>query len=177
MSSGDELNEAASNSPSGHRRQERAHQRKRCRDCVKEAEANGTPVPRRKAPYPGPLCSTHARKRKSERRELTREQRWERIYGLSSEDYWAIHAEQDGVCPICRRATGTGRRRLSVDHCHKTGVVRGLCCQKCNLDILGFARDEIEFFERAISYLLHPPAVRAIGVRVVPDFQVEEDDE
>lgn len=161
----------------GNRNQDRSHQRKPCIDCVRESQANGLPLPRRKAPYPGPRCSTHARLRKSERRNITREQRWERIYGLSSDDYWAIHAEQNGTCPICQRATGTGRRRLSVDHCHKTGVVRGLCCQKCNLDILGWARDEIEFFERAIEYLLSPPAVRAIGVRVVPDFEPDEDDE
>jgi len=43
--------------------------------------------------------------------------------------------------------------------------------------VLGHARDEIEFFERCIDFLNSPPAVRAIGVRVVPDFEPDEDDD
>jgi hypothetical protein len=58
---------------------------------------------------------------------------------------------------------------LSVDHCHETGIVRGLLCQPCNRDVLGHARDDTEFFERCIEYLNSPPAVNVIGERIVPD--------
>ena len=90
------------------------------------------------------------------------------MYGISAEEYYAILELQGGVCYLCRRAKGISKA-LSVDHCHKTGVVRGILCSRCNADVLGHARDDIEFFERCIDYLNSPPAIRAIGVRVVPD--------
>lgn len=62
---------------------------------------------------------------------------------------------------------------MAVDHDHKTGMVRGILCARCNHDILGHARDEIEFFERAIEYLKSPPAISVIGVRIVPNH-IEE---
>jgi hypothetical protein len=46
---------------------------------------------------------------------------------------------------------------LSVDHDHKTLLVRGLLCRPCN-DLLGHARDDPEFFTRAKVYLEKPPA-------------------
>jgi len=168
------MNNAAENSPSGHRDQDRAHKRKPCIDCVKESQANGTPLPRRKAPYPGPRCHSHSRLKKAERKSITRAQRWQRLYGITEEEYYRILEEQGGVCALCRRANGRSKM-LSVDHDHDTGVVRGIICSHDNAAVLGHARDEIEFFERCIDYLNSPPAVRAIGVRVVPDHQPEEE--
>jgi len=44
-----------------------------------------------------------------------------------------------GVCQICKKAetaTKNGKiKPLSVDHDHKTGKVRGLLCQKCNMKV------------------------------------------
>ncbi|WP_174901051.1 endonuclease VII domain-containing protein, partial [Mycolicibacterium aichiense] len=63
----------------------------------------------------------------------------------------------------------TGKiKRLSVDHDHKTGIIRGLLCTMCNKYTLGWARDCIEFFKRAIAYLTSPPAVQVIGERIAP---------
>jgi len=95
------------------------------------------------------------------------------IYGIDASEYAAIMDEQNGACALCRRAKG-GKRALSVDHDHKTGVVRGCLCMPCNSRVLGWARDEIEFFERCIDYLNNPPAVRAIGVRIVPNFEPDD---
>lgn len=64
---------------------------------------------------------------------------------------------QGGKCFICQRATGK-RRRLAVDHDHKTGRVRGLLCNPCNRDVLGHLRDSVAALERAVTYLKHPPA-------------------
>jgi hypothetical protein len=79
-----------------------------------------------------------------------------KVYGIQPDDYDKMYAAQAGKCAICRRATGL-TRRLSVDHDHATGKVRGLLCRVCN-DMLGHARDDIEFFARAMQYLNDPPA-------------------
>lgn len=145
-----------------HRTQERKPKCKPCIDCTAEGLVN-----KRKAPYPGPRCSTHNRIKRTSRRDMTWERRLQALYGLTSEEYWAIHAAQNGRCYICRK--GTGRtKRLSVDHDHRTGIVRGLLDQKCNRDVLGHFNDDIEALERAIEYLKNPPAVQVIGVRIAP---------
>lgn len=57
-------------------------------------------------------------------------------YGLTSEDYDRMVAEQDGRCAVCRqpeRKVMHGKViALSVDHDHKTGAVRQLLCASCN---------------------------------------------
>lgn len=79
----------------------------------------------------------------------------EKRYGITRSDYDALYAWQGGVCHICRRATGK-TRRLSVDHDHATGIVRGLLCRPCN-NYLGHLRDSEEAFLRAVEYLREPP--------------------
>lgn len=37
---------------------------------------------------------------------------------------------QAGKCKICKGKSGSGR--LVTDHCHTTGIVRGILCEKCN---------------------------------------------
>ena len=100
------------------------------------------------------------------------ERRWAahllKTYGITAEEYWAIYEYQGGHCYLCRRATGA-TRRLAVDHCHSTGCIRGLLCKFCNR-LLGFARDDIEFFYRCIRYLTVPPAFYVIDQRKVPGF-------
>ena len=79
-----------------------------------------------------------------------------------------IYKVQGGCCHICERAKGTGRKRLSVDHCHKTGIVRGLLCGPCNRDVVGHLRDDPEAFHRGRNYLLCPPALAVVGERIAP---------
>lgn len=76
---------------------------------------------------------------------------WIKRYGLTSSDYIKMFDEQDGKCKICLGSCSSGHF-LSVDHCHKTGKVRGLLCKKCN-SALGMLNDNIEYFESAIRYL------------------------
>ena len=150
---------------------------KPCIDCKRIADEAGGKIPARKpalkpdgTPVPGNRCVTHEREKKKQRRESARANRWEKVYALAEWEYWAIHSEQNGVCFICERAKGVGQTRLVVDHCHESGLVRGLLCKKCNLDVLGFSRDDVDFFRRAIDYLERPPAIRALGAeRYIPD--------
>src|SRR5262249_21807941 len=61
-----------------------------------------------------------------------------RQYGISLDEYDAWVARQNGACAICKRKFD---KTLCVDHCHATGVVRGLLCRKCNTG-LGCYDDE-----------------------------------
>lgn len=74
-------------------------------------------------------------------------------YGLPHGWYDNQLAKQGGVCAICG---GTSRHRLTkklaVDHCHTTGVVRGLLCPHCN-HALGMLGDDPVKAERAAQYL------------------------
>jgi hypothetical protein len=83
----------------------------------------------------------------------------EQRYGITRDDYWELYHSQGGHCYICQRATGTGRKRLTVDHDHKTGLVRGLLCSTCNT-ILGHFRDDPAVAQRVIDYLGEPPFAR-----------------
>ena len=74
-----------------------------------------------------------------------------RKYGITLDDYNQMLDDQDGVCAICQNECPTGRR-LSVDHDHETGEVRGLLCHGCNLG-LGAFKDSVRGLQRAIQYL------------------------
>jgi len=43
-------------------------------------------------------------------------------------------------------------RKLAVDHCHETGVVRGLLCFRCN-QALGNFGDNLEGINKVVEYL------------------------
>ena len=78
-------------------------------------------------------------------------------YDMSLEDYDKLFAFQGGVCAICGKPEPIQRSvseqaRLCVDHCHKTGMVRGLLCRRCNTAI-GMMGDDIAALAKAISYL------------------------
>lgn len=83
-----------------------------------------------------------------------------RTYGITYENYLEIYKSQGEVCAICgrtelRRSYENKREQLLplfVDHCHTSGVVRGLLCSKCNTG-LGMFEDNKQSLSKAISYL------------------------
>lgn len=143
----------------------RMAKRKRCKDCAAEGITTNRP-----AKYPGPRCATHHRAKTKQTRKYNHGQHILKTYGITSEEYQRIYEAQGGKCFICKRATGQ-RRKLAVDHDHKTGFVRGLLCKTCNRKVLGHLRDDPEAFVRGRRYLEHPPAFDVIGRRVVPNHQ------
>jgi Autographiviridae endonuclease VII len=70
-------------------------------------------------------------------------------YGISLAEYDALLAKQNGACAICRRRS---TRMLCVDHCHVTGMVRGLLCHECNA-ALGYLKDDQASLVAALAYL------------------------
>lgn len=78
-----------------------------------------------------------------------REKHLRKKYNISQVDYDALFKSQDGKCAICSRSQ---KRVFDVDHCHKTGAVRGLLCSNCNRTI-GYAHDNIHVLLNAAKYL------------------------
>src|SRR6266550_1376817 len=74
----------------------------------------------------------------------------QRLYGLSEDVYQALLLKQGGLCAIC--GGPPKRRTLAVDHDHKSGEVRGLLCDRCNVG-LGWIED-FEYQHNANRYLV-----------------------
>lgn len=126
---------------------------KPCKDCLPDST--------RPTPHPGPRCVTHHRAFKKAQKARNHDQYVQRTYGLAKGDYARLYLAQGGKCAICLKATGTGAKKLAVDHDHKTGEVRGLLNARCNHDLLGFfSREDLV---RAIEYLDNPPARKVLG--------------
>lgn len=77
-----------------------------------------------------------------------------RKYNLTQEDYERMCKDQNGQCLICNTDDFKGKgNKLYIDHCHKTGKIRGLLCSSCNVG-LGNFKENIEALKNAIKYLL-----------------------
>ena len=84
-------------------------------------------------------------------RERNRRYNLKKLYGVTPEQVDAMRVAQDGACAICRE-TLMGGRQEAVDHCHRSGRVRGILCKDCNTGI-GHLRDSPELMRRAAAYL------------------------
>lgn len=75
-----------------------------------------------------------------------------RQYGITLADYRKLQTQQNYQCKLYGRHQQDCASSLHVDHCHKTGRIRGLLCYNCN-DGLGRFRDSPERLRRAARYL------------------------
>lgn len=98
------------------------------------------------------LLRCRVRNQKPEQKAYNREYRLINLYGIDSETYNEMFAEQEGRCSICGTHQTELKTILCVDHSHSTGKVRGLLCAKCN-SLLGYAEDNPEILKSAIEYL------------------------
>jgi hypothetical protein len=100
--------------------------------------------------------AAHQKEYRAVRREDFRDAERERKFGVTRQQYGDMFLAQGGCCAICRKpetATRNGLvKALAVDHCHKTGIVRGLLCVACNTGIGKFG-DDRNVLLSAIKYL------------------------
>lgn len=88
--------------------------------------------------------------------------RLRRNYGLTLAEYTLVLKYQKGGCAICKRPASDFRNRFAVDHCHLSGLLRGLCCWGCNRAI-GVFRDDVKRLKAAVEYLTNPPVTIVFG--------------
>lgn len=81
-----------------------------------------------------------------------------KTYNIDLESYQQMLAKQKHKCAICKQESKevdkkyNRIRALVVDHCHKTGKIRGLLCGPCNRALGGFT-ERMESLLGAIAYL------------------------
>jgi hypothetical protein len=73
-------------------------------------------------------------------------------YGISGDDFLKILNKQENKCCGCNSELISSNTKPHIDHCHKTGKVRGLLCKSCN-SALGFAKDKVETLLNLANYL------------------------
>ena len=83
-------------------------------------------------------------------------ERWKKYtyekYGITADQYKQMLAEQDEKCYICESHKDNFSKALSIDHCHKTGMVRKLLCINCNR-ALGMLQEDIGLMKKLIEYV------------------------
>ena len=118
---------------------------KSCPICNTEFDHGGTP---RK--YCTDKCAKQATKKVhgDHRRDYYRK----KLYGLTQPQLDALYDRARDRCQICDKHQSEFKKGLCIDHCHKTGQVRGLLCGPCNRAI-GIFNDDISRLSAAINYL------------------------
>ena len=101
----------------------------RCKPCHQEYKQSNKNTPRN---------------RKAEKLQLR--------YALTYEQWEDMRYAENYRCMICGISEDEIDKRLDVDHCHKSGKVRGMLCNPCNT-MLGHARDNLAILEAAVKYL------------------------
>lgn len=82
-----------------------------------------------------------------------------RKYGIGNAEFNALLERQDGRCALCDEKPRMPKRTkydqwtaFHVDHCHRTGRVRGLLCARCNAS-LGWVEANPLILQRVEKYL------------------------
>jgi len=77
-------------------------------------------------------------------------------FDITRYDYDQMFEKQNGVCAICGKPEWVKQngviRRLSIDHNHKTGQIRQLLCQRCNL-LVGQSEEKISLLLKIAEYI------------------------
>lgn len=92
-------------------------------------------------------------KRKNSKRHADKGWRWVTLkhrYGITKEEYISMLEGQGGGCALC--GVPESEKTLYVDHCHKTGKVRGILCPKCNTTVGQIETSGWDLVGKILSY-------------------------
>lgn len=131
--------------------------RKRCACCGQEKDRKSFHADNRGMDGLQRVCKQCTSERDDGRSFARRASQLLKEYGITLKGYEDLLASQGGVCAICKNPPQLDQkyknnRILHVDHCHDTGVVRGLLCHDCNR-ALGSFGDSLGRVQAAARYL------------------------
>ncbi len=98
------------------------------------------------------------RKKNPDKAKLWAKKSWiRRRFGIELEEYESLLASQNHRCLICgkdltKTIGNSASANLALDHCHKTGKIRGFLCKQCNAG-LGYFKDDWRLLRKAMHYL------------------------
>ena len=87
-----------------------------------------------------------------ENKEKIKSAKMRRKFGIAIEEKILLFAKQGNKCAICGCTENNVGRDWDIDHCHKTGKIRGILCSNCNRG-LGLFQDNLENLRQACKYL------------------------
>lgn len=110
-----------------------------------------------------PLTDFHLHSKNGKRhprcKRCRKDQHYLRLYGIGIDEYEDLFEVQGGLCALCRKPEHIIDRRsgevvrLSVDHSHETGEVRGLLCRRCNYVVGVIESVDATWLKAAWQYL------------------------
>lgn len=94
-------------------------------------------------------CTECSKESVNKRKELARWARIKKEYGLTKEMFEKKMLNQNGRCEICNSDISN---KQHIDHDHKTGMVRGILCGRCN-QAIGLLKECPDRLKNTIKYL------------------------
>lgn len=130
---------------------------KECTGCEKTKSINEFGFTNRTHKYRFSQCRPCRNKHRESLRKANplkekarnRNRRLKSLYGITTIEYNQMFLNQEGKCGSCKREN----LELVVDHDHKTGKIRELLCNDCNIGI-GHFKDNVELLKLAVEYLI-----------------------
>ena len=96
--------------------------------------------------------------------EERRDKYYRQRFNITLADYENLLFQQREKCAVCNSHVSFFKKRLAVDHNHKTGEVRGLLCFKCNHFVIGRYTDP-DLLLAAARYLTGPHTGKFVPVK------------
>lgn len=119
-----------------------------CRGCLSVYSKGLKKTPESKARH----AALEAQRRASSPAYLReRASRIAKCYGITIEDYARIINRQGGDCASCGDELDMGKKTC-IDHCHRTGRVRGILCANCNFAV-GHVKESAERARKIAHYI------------------------
>lgn len=107
-----------------------------------------------KQPIKSESAADYQRQWRNNNPEKAKSNELKKMFGITLQEYEALFTKQDGLCAICGGKETTNSRdgaprHMPVDHCHKTGRIRGLLCTQCNRGLGMFGDDRARLLAAA----------------------------